>query len=1238
MGSGTAAGSAGIDDERLTAAAEELARRLLTDANHRDSGRQRRLGRRVARLLDDPAGLALLLALTDEVLRIRHPARAARRLRDVVAGAGGLSFLGSLDRAALRAAAATAATSPRAVLALVRARLHADVGSFVGSAEPRQLTRQLTARHRQGFAVNLNLLGEAVLGDDEARRRLHAVAALLRRGDVDAVSVKISSVAAQINPAAFDVEVQRIAAALGHLYETAAACTPPRVVTLDMEEFRDLHLTVAVFRRLLGEPRFHALDAGIVLQAYLPDSLPVLHELLAWAASRQRHGGGRVKVRLVKGANLAMEQVVAELAGWEQPPFTTKAEVDANYKRLLDVALHPANAEVLRVGVATHNLFDVSWALTLADARGVRPMVELEMLQGMAPSSAAAARQVAGGLLLYTPVARRADHDSTVAYLVRRFDENTGPENFLRHQFQLTVGSPAWDDQRRRFEAAVAARRQAVPTTRWAQDRSAEERAGPARAAHSFANAPDTDFALAANRRWITGHLQPLHQLGLAVVHAVVAGQPVGPAAPGGTGPPAGPADAEPARPAGTGAELRERAVEPGEPAVEPGEAAAPGVRLADGRDPGRPDTVAYRWVQLDIAHVDRAVAAARRAQPGWAALDAVLRRQLLRAVAAELARRRGRLLAVMAAEAGKTVAEGDPEVSEAIDFANYYAEHIPGDRSAGNDPGTAADGGPAGTARFAPYGTVLVAPPWNFPLSIPAGGVTAALAAGNAVLLKPAPEAVATASVLCQACWAAGIPTDVLQFVPCADDDAGRRLVTHPEVDAVVLTGSWDTAQRFLQWRPQLHLHAETSGKNAMVITAAADLEQAVADLVRSAFGHAGQKCSAASLAVVEASVYDDRRFRRQLADATRTLRPGPGWELSTTIGPLIRPPSGPLADAVDRLGPGEWWLVEPRTVGAGGQLLSPGVKLGVQPGSPFHLTECFGPVLGLMRADDLPHAVALQNMPPYGLTAGLQSLDPAEIAWWCDHVEAGNLYVNRHITGAVVRRQPFGGWKRSVVGPGAKTGGPNTVASLGRWRTFGPAPDPATFEAAVRRVLRHQLAPADPTGLRAEANTLRYLPLRQVLLRVGVGVDTQWVELALAAARAAGVAVTLSVAEPRSGAVTFSDAATGSRSASGSGPASGSGSASGSGPAGGSGLVSVAGDDELADRLADLPGIDKLRLLGPASDRLLGAAYQAGLWVDRVPVVGEARREALRWVREQAISETLHRHGHLTARPRRG
>jgi RHH-type transcriptional regulator, proline utilization regulon repressor / proline dehydrogenase / delta 1-pyrroline-5-carboxylate dehydrogenase len=1105
------------DEASLVVAAEQLAASLLEEAEKRRTRHERRQSARLTRILAEPAGRTLILALTDEVLRIRSSRRAARLLAELVHQGGGSSALASLDRLSLRLGGALAPLVPGLVVPIARGRVRAEMAGVILPANPGKLARHAAKRAEQGIRLNVNALGEAILGDDEAERRLTRIMRTLDHPAVDYVSVKVSSICAQIDVVRFDYEVERIAAQLRRLFDKAMSFDPPKFVNLDMEEFRDLELTLAVFKKVLDEEPYARISAGIVLQAYLPDSLSALEELSRWARVRHERSGGFVKVRLVKGANLAMEHVEAEIRGWPSAPFLSKEEADAQFKRLLDIALDPANSDALRVGVASHNLFELAWAATLAEARGQRERVEFEMLEGMTPATAQAVARRLGGLRLYAPIVEPAEIESAIAYLVRRLDENSSPENFLAHQFAMSAGSPVWEREASRFRRSVEDRRRAPVSTRRTQNRGDEV---PRRPEAGFENEPDTDFVIPANRAWIEEHLTAVGKEGLPDYRPIVNGQAV----------------------EGTPQEL--------------------------GIDPGRPDNPLYRWLSADIAAVEGAVAAAKAARAEWASSSPDERRGALLGAADSLVRARGRLLAVMAYDTGKTLREGDPEVSEAIDFARYYAETLP------RDPG------------FRPLGTVVVASPWNFPLSIPAGGVLAALAAGNAVILKPSSDSVAVAAELAQALWEGGIPRSVLHFVPSRDRAAGRRLITHPDVDAVVLTGSFETARMFLGWRPTLRLRAETSGKNAIVITATADLDEAIADLVKSAFGHAGQKCSAASLAVVEASVYDDESFRRRLADAVRTLRPGPGWDLSTSIGPLIRPPDAVLEKAFTELGPGEEWLVEPLPLDEQHYLWRPGVRLGVRPGSWFHQTECFGPVLGLMRAAELDEAIAWQNGTPFGLTAGIHALDPAEIETWREKVEAGNLYVNRGITGAVVRRQAFGGWKRSVVGPGAKAGGPNYVASLGRWEPAGDE-DLAAYRAGCRAAWKEMRQVVDESRLAAESDVFRYRPLPTAVVCRGEGVPDASVELALVAAEIAATD------------------------------------------------VSVHSPAELAALVAGGQSrFDKVRLLGDVGDEVRLAAIDAGMWVDDTPVAKDPRREMLRWAREQAVSESRHRHGNLTPR----
>ena len=1082
-----------------------LARDLTSSARPTPAER-RRMGR-LGRLVSDPRARRFTLALTDELLRISDPSRAGAHLRELHRELRGSRALGPFDRAALAVGAHLSRVAPRPVLALVGWRVRREASQVVGPADGAALTRRLRRHRRNGFRVNVNLLGEAVLGEAEATARLEAIGALIDRSDVTHVSVKASAILSQINLVAFDDTVATLSDRLARLFRRAAAADPPVFVNVDMEERRDLHLTTAAFIRALSAPDLVHHSAGIVLQAYLPESLAVAEELIAWADLRVSRGGAPIKVRMVKGANLAMERVEAELRGWPEAPYSSKAATDASFRRVLLLLLDPSHSGV-RVGVASHNVFDVALAHILATRLGTRPRLDIEMLDGMANPLARAVRDRLGPVLLYTPIVARGDFDSAIAYLARRLDENSAPDNHLR---QVLVGEPGWfDAEAERFRASsalmdahgapgAAERAPAPPTTGWR-------------------NEPDTDLAEAPARDAILAAIAAHRAASPVEIPIVIDG-------------------------------ARERR------------------RDEAGTDPSDPTTTRYWYAVADKAAVQRARATARSAMPGWEARGAAERGRLLDRVADVMGADRASTIAVMALDAGKTVVEADPEVSEAVDFARYYGRLA------------------ATTERWgasAPRGVVVVASPWNFPYAIPAGGVLAALAAGNAVILKPAPETVWTAWVLAEQCWRAGIPTDVLQFVPCRDDDVGRELIAGAGTDAVILTGAHDTAMRFRTWRPDLHLLAETSGKNALVITETADLDQAIKDLVRSAFGHAGQKCSAASLAIVEDGVYDDPAFARRLVDAVASLRVGPAWEPTTVVGPLIRPPEGALLRALTELEPGERWLLEPAPDRHNPNLWTPGIKAGVAAGTPFHLEECFGPVLGVMRADDLAHAIELQNAPPYGLTGGLHSLSAEEVAAWIARVEVGNAYVNRTTTGAIVRRQPFGGWKRSVVGPTAKAGGPSYLAALRRWPERAEpvvGVDDGTWSGALQRL---RAEPPDPSGLVSEVNGLRYVARGRLWLRVGPGVAPATVAAARAASAAVGVDVTVSDGES---------------------------------------------EDAFVARLRDDPR--PVRALGTIGSVLRDAAAALPVELDDTPVAACQRVELLRWLREQTVSVTRHRHG---------
>ncbi|OCG74374.1 bifunctional proline dehydrogenase/L-glutamate gamma-semialdehyde dehydrogenase [Microbacterium sediminis] len=1086
--------------------------------------------RNLAGVLRDPNGLAFTVGFVDGVVRPEDTRVAAHALTELVPLIP--RFLPAPLRALIRLGALFAPALPGVVVPASRAVLRRMVRHLIVDARDEKLGAALERIQGDGTRLNVNLLGEAILGREEAARRLASTARLLERDDVDYVSIKVSSTVAPHSPWAFDEAVADAVEALLPLYETARR--GGKFINLDMEEYKDLDLTIAVFTTILDRPEFLGLEAGIVLQAYLPDALGAMMRLQEWSAARVARGGAPIKVRVVKGANLPMEQVDAEAHGWPLATWESKQATDASYKAVLDYALHPERVAHVKIGVAGHNLFDIALAHLLAQRRGATAGVEFEMLLGMATAQAAVVRRHVGSLLLYTPVVHPDEFDVAIAYLIRRLEEGASQDNFMSAVFDLDTNPALFEREKDRFLRSVAAIPTEVPAPRRVQNRQLPAPAAPT---DRFENTPDTDPALAPNREWAAG------------IRARMASSTLG-------------VDTLAARRIGTATEL------------------------------------------------DETIAGAVSAAAAWRDLGSDGRAAILHRAGDVLEARRAELLEVMGAEAGKVIEQGDPEVSEAIDFAHYYAESA---RALAGVDG----------AAFEPVDLTVVTPPWNFPVAIPAGSTLAALAAGSAVILKPASQSARCGAVLAEALWEAGVPREVLRLVTLADRALGAQLVADERVGRVILTGGYETAELFRSFRRDLPLLAETSGKNAIIVTPSADLDLAAKDVAYSAFGHAGQKCSAASLVILVGTAGTSERFRRQLLDAVSGYEVGAPWEGPSRIGPLIGPAEGKLLRALTALEPGQSWLLEPERLDEAGAMWRPGIRDGVRPGSEFHLTEYFGPVLGIMTAATLDEAIDLVNAIEYGLTSGLHSLDEAEVARWLERIEAGNAYVNRGTTGAIVQRQPFGGWKRSAVGAGTKAGGPSYLFGLGTWRD-APVTAAGALDAAARAALAAcddaWLAAAlaadvaafadefgvarDVQGLALEQNVLRYAPV-PVTIRVEDAPAREIVRVAAAGARA-GSALTVSSAAALEPAVAAYLASVGA-------------------------AAMVEDAVAWAERLRGLTATGgRVRLLGASRAAVAEATDGApNVAVYDGPVVSAGRVEMLTFLREQAVSITAHRFG---------
>lgn len=1168
---------------------QERARALQTPAERRQQAE-------LDRMLQAPSDKATLALMTDQAFRTSDPSRAVEHLTYILDVQGVPRFFGPVDRTLMKGFQSFGSYVPGVALPLVKEQMHKETANVILPGEKDLLTRHLADRRREGVRMNVNFLGEAILSEVEAERRMQQILQGLQWPEVEVVSIKISTLYSQISPLAREHTVGVLCDRLEPLFRTAERARftrpdgreVPKFVYLDMEEYRDKELTAAAFMRTLDRAGLEHVRAGIALQAYIPDSYRTLLELQDWARRRVAAGGGRITIRLVKGANMEAERAESSVRDWPQAPYRTKIETDANYKRMVNEAMKPENLAAMDVGVASHNLFDLAYGLVLAHERGAMDRVQFEMLEGMANAQRRALFELSRNVLLYAPACRRENFINAIGYLIRRMDENTGPENFLRHAFKIEVDGPDWRALEQGFLDAFAAIPGLSDAPRRHQDRN--EPLQPVSAVadgwQHLRNEPDTDFALPRNGAWGEGIVARwLPRCGDDAVQV---------------------------------------------PLVIAGEELLDGRPVRDCLDPSRPGVVVGRYRQATDADVARAADCAAADPDGWRTMPEEQRYEILGRVAQELRRARADLMGAALVDGGKTLMESDPEVSEAIDFLEFYRD-------------TARWWRRIPTLRARPKGVVVVVPPWNFPVAIPCGGVAAALAAGNTVIIKPASDTVLVAYEMCRCFWRAGVSKNALQFVPCSGGREGRRLVNNPKVDAVILTGGTDTALTMLGDNPHLNLFAETGGKDATIVTALSDRDLAIKHILHSAFSHSGQKCSATSLLLLQAEVYDDPGFRGALCEAVQSMKVGPAWELDTKMGPMIKPPSGDLETALKTLEPGEEWAVMPRPVEGNPCLWTPGVKYGVQPGSYTHMTEFFGPVLAVMRFEKLSEAVALVNQTGYGLTSGLESLDEREWAYWKKYIRAGNLYINRVTTGAIVLRQPFGGMGKSGFGPGMKAGGPNYVAQFMDFEDVGHPPADGTPQMATLAALCRQLkarpedgderilaavlsyernqreefgAEHDHFRLVGQDNVRRYLPVGSVRVRVHAD-DTAFDVFARAcAAHAAGCGVVLSTPPGLDApAVRRLEQFTEAWAAS---------------------IEFVEESDaDLAQAIAS-GQVDRVRYAAPdrASLEVLKAGNAANGCVVSVPVSAEGRLELLWYVREQSISTDYHRYGNLGIR----
>ena len=823
-----------------------------------------------------------------------------------------------------------------AAASVARRNIARMAGQFIVGTDPASAADGLHRLWRAGSAFTVDLLGEKTVTDDEANRYAARVDELLgvlleatphwapddhlERDDLGS----LARVNVSVKPTALAPSYTPLTRADG-LSQAKARLRPilrraqsgGAFVYLDMEHCDVKDLTLQLFRELLDEREFAELEAGVVIQAYLKDAHRDLADLIEYSGSR----GRPVTVRLVKGAYWDTETVVSRAKGWPVPVYENKAETDANFERCVRL-LHDHRDKV-RAAFGSHNLRSIAYAVTYARTRGIPDTgYEVQMLYGMAEPIHAAIRRMGLRLRVYAPVGELVPG---MAYLVRRLLENTSNESFVRRRFV---------EGRDLDELLVPPAVESLP----------ELEAAPPRAPTDEHHPPPYDPEPPAE--WRRAHVR-------AVFAAAVAR-------------------------AGTGRLGREV------PAMIDGRPVMTTSTIAS-VDPAQPSVRIATSASCGAREADEAVEVAIGAWSVWRRTPAAARAAVLFRAAAWMRIRRHDLAALEVFEAGKPWKEADADVCEAIDFCEYYGREMI--RLAGGGA-VQSPPGEANALHYQSRGVGVVIAPWNFPLAIPTGMVAAALVAGNTVCFKPAEQTPLVAQALYDALIAGGLPPGCLAFLPGIGEEVGAHLVEHPDVAFITFTGSKAVGLAIIE-RAAIHragqrqvkrVVAEMGGKNPLVIDADADLDQAVPAAVYSAFGYAGQKCSACSRLIVVDGVYDE--VVERLVGATRVMRVGHPRDMGTQVGPLIDEDAQKRVRSYVELAPSEGSVALARNdVPEEGFFVGPAIVTDIRPGARLATEEIFGPVLAVLRASSFDAAIAMANDTDYALTAGVFSRSPANI-----------------------------------------------------------------------------------------------------------------------------------------------------------------------------------------------------------------------------------------------------------------
>lgn len=860
----------------------------------------------------------------------------------------------------------------------IRSNIEGMAKQFIIGENTSDAMKNLKKIRKDGFAFTVDILGEASVSEIEseaylneyielldALKKEHTSWAALGGGELDwghapKVNISVKPTALFSQASPKDFE----GSVRGIEKRLAAILRKVKEMNgfmrIDMEQYKFKDITLEVYRRLRSCEEFRDYPhLGIVLQAYLKDTDKDLADLLAWSRAQ----GLPISVRLVKGAYWDSETVIAKQNGWDIPVWTIKAESDAAYERQAKVILE--NHDICHFGCASHNIRTIAAVMETAKALNVPDeRYEFQVLYGMAEPVRKGLMKVAKRVRLYAPY---GDLLPGMAYLVRRLLENTANESFLRQSFaeeaevERLMENPVVTVEREKAQRHPEAKPEVKGLTR-------------------FENEPFADFTQEAVRQAFVDAVAVVRtQLGKEYP-LVIGGQEV---------------------------------------------------RTADtlqSVNPANPSEVIGTICQASTKEIDLAIEAAKKAAPAWKALSPEERAGYL-LKAAEIARTEiFTLCAWQTLEVGKQYDQAQADVAEAIDFMEYYAREMirfGKPQRMGRAPGEMSQ------LMYQPKGIAAVIAPWNFPLAISCGMSSAAIVAGNPVLYKPAGPSSVVGFTLSEIFRKAGLPDGVFNYVPGRGSVMGDYLVEHPDVALIAFTGSMEVGHRIINKASVVHpgqkqikkVIAELGGKNAIIIDDDADLDEAIKEVLHSAFAFQGQKCSACSRVIVVEPIY--AKFIERLVEGAKSLAIGPAEDPTYFMGPVVDDKAQQNVLKYLGIATSEGKLLYSSPVPDSGYYAPLTIVEGITPEHRIAQEEVFGPILAVMKVKNFDQAIEWANSTRYSLTGAVFSRSPKHLEKAREQFNVGNLYLNRGSTGALVERHPFGGFNMSGIG--SKAGGPD-------------------------------------------------------------------------------------------------------------------------------------------------------------------------------------------------------------------